>query len=296
MTAMLSKADLRAAALAKRDALSDEQRAAAAQAIAKRGLPFEIAPGMVVSGYSPIRSEIDPVPLMRKLAEQGARLALPAVLARGKSLAFRAWSPDDRLMLGPLGILEPSPAAAEVDSRYHAGAAGGVRPRRATASAMAPGITTARSRICAKRKPSRPSALAFAVQEIKAVPALPHDVALDYVLTETESVRFPESELCAFFSSVTSSAGPAAPPSRNICPAWSATGRSISSSSMARTPPAASASPRRSIRNSSTPAPMRSRSAITPGIRARRWCSSSARRGWFAPRIFRRARRAAAPR
>ena len=35
-------------------------------------------------------------------------------MARGKSLAFRAWSPGDRLMLGPLGILEPSPAAAEL--------------------------------------------------------------------------------------------------------------------------------------------------------------------------------------
>ena len=69
---------------------------------------------MVVSGYSPIRSEIDPAPLMRKLAEQGAKLALPAVISRGKSLAFRAWSPDDRLMLGPLGILEPSPAAARL--------------------------------------------------------------------------------------------------------------------------------------------------------------------------------------
>ena len=66
-----SKAELRAAALAKRDALSDEQRAAAAQALAKRGLPFEITPGMIVSGYSPIRNEIDPVPLMRKLAGAG---------------------------------------------------------------------------------------------------------------------------------------------------------------------------------------------------------------------------------
>ena len=114
MTAIPSKADLRTAALAKREALSDEQRAAAAQAMAKRGLPFAIEPGLVVSGYSPIRSEIDPAPLMRKLAGQGAKLALPAVLSRGKSLAFRAWSPDDRLMLGPLGILEPSPAAEEL--------------------------------------------------------------------------------------------------------------------------------------------------------------------------------------
>ena len=53
MTAIPSKGDLRAAVLAKRDALSDEQRADAAQAMAKRGLPFEITPGMVVSGYSP---------------------------------------------------------------------------------------------------------------------------------------------------------------------------------------------------------------------------------------------------
>ena len=75
MTATLSKANLRSAALAKRDALSDEQRAVAAQAMAKRGLPFAIEPGIVVSGYSPIRSEIDPTPLLRNLAEQGAKLA-----------------------------------------------------------------------------------------------------------------------------------------------------------------------------------------------------------------------------
>src|SRR4051794_7180109 len=51
MTATLSKADLRTAALARRDALSNEQRAAAAQAMAKRGVPFAIQPGIVVSGY-----------------------------------------------------------------------------------------------------------------------------------------------------------------------------------------------------------------------------------------------------
>src|SRR5438477_12117383 len=109
-----SKAGLRIAALAARDALDDEQRASAALAIAARGLPIEFARGTIVSGYSPIRSEIDPFPLLRKLATQGAALALPAVMARGKSLAFRAWSVDGRLLLGPLGILEPSPAATEV--------------------------------------------------------------------------------------------------------------------------------------------------------------------------------------
>src|SRR3954453_11483124 len=107
--ARMNKGALRTATLARRDALDDEHRAAAAEAIAKRGLPFDIRPGVIVAGYSPIRSEIDPTPLMKTLAAQGAQLALPAITARGKSLVFRAWSPNDRLMLGPLGILEPSP-------------------------------------------------------------------------------------------------------------------------------------------------------------------------------------------
>ena len=75
------KATLRATALAARDALSSERRAAAAEAIALRGLPFEITPGTVVAGYAPIRSEIDPVPLMRKLAGPGVQLALPVIMA-----------------------------------------------------------------------------------------------------------------------------------------------------------------------------------------------------------------------
>ena len=50
---------------------------------------------------------------------------------------------------------------------------------------MAPGITTTPWRICARSKPVTAIGIAFAVQEIEAVPALPHDVALDYVLTET---------------------------------------------------------------------------------------------------------------
>ncbi len=184
-----TKAELRAVALAKRDALSDEQRAAAAQALAKRGLPVAVTPGLVVSAYSPIRNEIDPVPLMRKLAEQGAKLALPAVLARGKSLAFRAWSPDDRLMLGPLGILEPSPAAAEMipDIMLVPLAAFDREGHRIGYGAGHYDYTLAHLR---KTKVVTAIGVAFAVQQIKLVPALPHDVALDYVLTETRTFEF----------------------------------------------------------------------------------------------------------
>src|SRR5260370_23074409 len=108
------KATLRATALAARDALSSERRAAAAQAIARRGLPFEIPRGAGVGGYSPIRSEIDPVPLMRTLAVPGVQLALPVIMSGDQPLKFRAWSPGDRLQRGRLGILEPSAEAKEV--------------------------------------------------------------------------------------------------------------------------------------------------------------------------------------
>jgi 5-formyltetrahydrofolate cyclo-ligase len=187
--APVSKSDLRAAGLTARDGLSDAQRAAAALAVAARGLPFEFAPGSIVSGYSPIRSEIDPVPLMRALAEKGARLALPAVMARGKSLAFRAWSAGDRLMLGPLGILEPSPAATELipDIMLVPLAAFDRAGHRIGYGAGHYDYTLAHVR---KVKPIVAIGVAFAVQEIEAVPALPHDVALDYVLTETQAFDF----------------------------------------------------------------------------------------------------------
>jgi 5-formyltetrahydrofolate cyclo-ligase len=189
MTATLSKADLRATALAKRDALNDGQRTAAVAAIAKRGLPFEITPDTIVSGYSPIRNEIDPVPLMRKLAGQGAKLALPVVLARGKSLAFRAWSPDDRLMLGALGIPEPSPAAAEVipDIMLLPLAAFDRQGHRIGYGAGHYDFTLTHLR---KVKAITAIGVAFSVQEIRAVPALPHDVALDFVLTEKKVFDF----------------------------------------------------------------------------------------------------------
>jgi 5-formyltetrahydrofolate cyclo-ligase len=189
MSATPSKGDLRTAALARRDALSDEQRAAASEAIAKRGLPIDIKPGAIVAGYSPIRSELDPAPLMKNLAAQGVQLALPAITARGKSLIFRAWSANDRLMLGSLGIPEPSPAAAELvpDILLVPLAAFDRAGHRIGYGAGHYDVTLAHLR---KAKATIAIGVAFTVQEIKAVPMQPHDVALDYVLTEMHAFDF----------------------------------------------------------------------------------------------------------
>ena len=116
-------------------------------------------------------------------------VALPAVMARGKSLAFRAWSPDDRLMLGPLGILEPSPAAAELipDIMLVPLAAFDRLGHRIGYGAGHYDYTLAHLR---KTKAIMAIGLAFAAQEIEAVPALSHDVPLDYVLTEAGTFDF----------------------------------------------------------------------------------------------------------
>jgi len=189
-----AKTDLRARALAKRDGLSEKKRVSAAATLAKRGLPFKLAAGCVVSGYSPIRSEIDPTPLMVKLASEGAQLALPCVTARGQSLIFRRWLPQDRLMLGSLGIPEPSPAAAEVipDIMLVPLAAFDCAGHRIGYGAGHYDVTFAHLR---KTKHVVGVGLAFAAQEIEAVPALSHDVALDYVLTEKNVFDFRSSEV-----------------------------------------------------------------------------------------------------
>src|SRR5665647_2255222 len=184
-----AKATLRAAALAARDALSEAQRAQAAQAIAQRGLPMELTAGAVVAGYSPIRSELDPTPLMQRLAAVGARLALPVITARGQSLRFRVWHAGDRLLPGSLGILEPSPAAAEItpdivlvplaafDRAGHRIGYGAGHYDRTLAHLH-------------KSKGFAAIGLAFAAQEVASVPALQHDVPLDYVLTESNLFDF----------------------------------------------------------------------------------------------------------
>ncbi|MBN9004501.1 MAG: 5-formyltetrahydrofolate cyclo-ligase [Rhizobiales bacterium] len=180
---------LRVAALARRDALSVQERASAALAIAAHLPPLDIRPSMVVAGYAPIRSEIDPVQLMQKFAGRGATLALPAISARNASLVFRQWTPGDALVRGMFGISEPPatalkvipdivlvPLAAFDRAGHRVGYGGGYYDR-----------TFARLR---QLKPVTAIGLAFAAQEIPQVPALSHDVRLDFVLTETDIFDF----------------------------------------------------------------------------------------------------------
>jgi len=181
------KADIRREAVAHRDALPAAERAAAAATIAARPLPVAVAPGAIVSGFSPLKSEINPVPLMRAFAAAGAGLALPVVAGRGKPLTMRAWDFGAPLVSGVWGIREPPPAAPEVfpDILVVPLLAFDRRGRRIGYGAGYYDMTIARLR---GMKAVTAIGIAYAAQEIAEVPTTPRDAALDLVLTEREVI------------------------------------------------------------------------------------------------------------
>jgi 5-formyltetrahydrofolate cyclo-ligase len=181
------KALLRQAAIARRDALPPDVCQAAADAIAARQFPLAVAPGAIVSGFMPLKSEISPLPLLRQLAGQGARLALPVIAGRGKPLVMRAWQFGAPLDRGQWGIREPKPAAPEVDpdillvpllafdrAGYRLGYGAGYYD-----------MTINRLRA---RKPVTAIGIAFAAQEVAEIPTTDRDERLDLVLTEREAI------------------------------------------------------------------------------------------------------------
>ena len=109
------KTELRRAAQARRDALPAELRKAAAETIAARAFPLTLAPGTIVSGFMPLKSEINPLPLMRKLSGAGAELALPVVAGRGKPLIMRRWRWGAPLAAGVWGIREPTSESPQIE-------------------------------------------------------------------------------------------------------------------------------------------------------------------------------------
>jgi 5-formyltetrahydrofolate cyclo-ligase len=186
------KAQVRREAIARRDALPAAERAAAAATIAARPLPVEVPAGAIVSGFSPLKSEINPVPLMRAFATAGARLALPVVAGKGRPLTMRAWAFGDPLVAGVWGIREPGPQAAEVfpDILIVPLLAFDRTGHRIGYGAGYYDMTIARLR---GMKSVIAIGIAYAAQEVDRVPATPRDAALDLVLTEREAIDWRES-------------------------------------------------------------------------------------------------------
>jgi len=181
-----TKAQQRTAALARRDALPVSERRAASQKIAQRRFPVPFGEGTVVAGYSPVRSECDPIPLMRSLAGKGVQLALP-VIEKDKTLSFAEWRQGEQLTAGPFGILQPRPGALDVEPDIILVPLVGF-DRAGHRIGYGVGYYDRTLQALRARRPVVAVGIAFATQQIDAVVAEATDQLLDLVLTELEVV------------------------------------------------------------------------------------------------------------
>ncbi len=179
-----TKADLRAARLAIRDDLSITERAEKSTAIQRHGLAgLDVLPGAIISGYYPIRSEADIMPLMAMLAEKGARLCLPAVLDR-ETIVFRAYDPAEPLVDAGWGTMGPRPDAPLVDPDIILLPLSVFDGRGNRIGYGAGHYDRAIDRMRKRGLSPRLIGVAFACQEVATVPADPHDVPMAAILTE----------------------------------------------------------------------------------------------------------------
>ncbi|MEE1657557.1 5-formyltetrahydrofolate cyclo-ligase [Microvirga sp. CF3062] len=181
------KERLRGEMFARRDGLDKAFRQDAAQRIASQTLEFSDLQNVTpVGGYWPIRSELDPRPLMEALLDRGQDVALSQILH--PHLSWRLWQPGDVLVKGGFGVREPGPDAPEVFPKAL------LVPlvafdRRGGRIGYGKGHFDRAIAALEEQHPVLTIGLAYAVQEIDEVPVEPHDRLLDVIITEAELIR-----------------------------------------------------------------------------------------------------------
>jgi 5-formyltetrahydrofolate cyclo-ligase len=179
------KNDIRMARLAARDAIAETDRIEKSLAIADHAadaLAFD--PGQIISGFFPIRSEADIRPLMHRLKSRGARLCLPAVLDR-KTIVFRELVDGAPLVSTGFGTTGPGPDAPVVDPEILLMPLSAFDASGNRIGYGAGHYDRAIARLLAKGMQPRLIGVALDCQQVDAVPAEAHDVALDAVVTES---------------------------------------------------------------------------------------------------------------
>ena len=141
--------------------------------------------GAVLSGYMPMRSEIDPLPAMA--AHRGV-VGVPVIPGPAMPLKFREWSPGCVLVAGEFGAPIPAegawvePAVLIVpmlafDARgYRLGYGGGFYDRTLE--------------LLRAKRPTLAVGFAYAAQEVDEVPIDSFDQPLDAVVTEEGVTEF----------------------------------------------------------------------------------------------------------
>jgi 5-formyltetrahydrofolate cyclo-ligase len=107
------KAIIRQEILRYRRQLGHQERHQASLLIAARALALpELKAAKVIAGYWPLAGEVDTTLLISALHYRGHSLALPRVVGQG--LSFHLWAPEDALIAGAFGVMEPLREMPEV--------------------------------------------------------------------------------------------------------------------------------------------------------------------------------------
>ncbi len=180
-----TKAELRAARLAARDAIPAVERIEKSLALASHGAEaISIDAGAIVSGFLPIRSEVDVRPLMAHLRDRSARLCVPVILDK-KTIIFRELVRGAEPGGGRVRYVRAGAGSGRTGASGDAGAAVGLRccgtPDRLWRRLLRPGDPPP----AAKGLNPKLIGIAFDCQEVASVPIEPHDIRLDAVLTES---------------------------------------------------------------------------------------------------------------
>nr|WP_210314706.1 5-formyltetrahydrofolate cyclo-ligase [Rhizobium sp. AQ_MP] len=179
------KAEIRRERLALRDAIQTDRRVEYSLTMAElAGDALSVEPGMIVSGFFPIRSEADIRPLMARLKARGARLCLPVVIDK-ETIAFRELVAGADLVDTGFGTRGPGPEAAVVDPDLLLVPLSAFDARGNRIGYGAGHYDRAIARLREKGRHPRLIGIAFDCQEVAEVPYEAHDVRLEAVLTES---------------------------------------------------------------------------------------------------------------
>lgn len=184
------KANLRQQALARRNALSAQARAAASAVIAGRAGELLDALGPAsVSLYRAFRSECETQSLIERLWAKGVETGLPAVVDND-TIVFRHYAPGDQTLAAAFGTREPPPTACPIVPELIVMPMVGFDRVGMRLGYGRGYYDFAINRLREAGRQPRLVGLAFSVQEVETIPAEPHDVRLDFVVTEEETLEF----------------------------------------------------------------------------------------------------------
>ena len=191
MTTLSSqKSDLRKTTLARRDALPEIDRIEMSLLARDFGLEapaFDrsiFVPGTMVSGFLPIRSEIDTRPLMFELRKMGARLCLPVVTDK-TTIEFREFLAGEPLVDCGFGTVGPNKSAAVLDPQILLVPLSVFDRTGGRIGYGAGHYDRAIERLTARGIDPTLLGMAFSAQEGQTVPMEPHDRYLNGIITDT---------------------------------------------------------------------------------------------------------------